>query len=970
MNAVLRTVSASGLAIVAALAIAVFGASPAAATFGIAQTDLSFIKDGSPAVQAGSHPDSMTTEIVFNAEEDGKGLEYPAGDVKDLIVELPLGLVGVPTATPRCAGAEFADVVKGDDEIPRPSCNDDSAVGYVTLGVSWDPTPVGEPPVGGVEVYNLQPGPGSVAKFGFVVAAVPVTFDVKLSEEPPYRLVAAFRNVPQPLLVHYGKLTIWGDPTSPVHDPLRGSCFRGLAPDGSPESQGSCPTTIEGPALLTLPGSCEEPPKMEFAASSWQAPQSFVTASAETQDDEVPPNPLTLKECGALTFSPEVEGRISTSSADTGSGLDFEVAFDDEGLTDPDGVAQSTTRKAEVVLPEGVTVNPSVGENLGSCTPAQLAHETPDSAPGAGCPNASKIGTLHVETPLLEQSLEGSIFVAAPDDPATSQSGAENPFDSLIALYFVLKDPQLGIVVKLPAKVEPDPRSGRLVATLDDVPQLPFSRFRAHIRAGKRAPLVTPPRCGSYAARAVFTPWADPSRTVLTSTAFEISSGVGGSPCPADGPPPFSPGFEAGSSSNSAGSFSPFGMRLSRSDGEQGMTKLSVILPPGQLGSLAGVGRCPDVAVEIARSKSGRQERAVPSCPASSRIGRTVAGAGVGEELTYVGGELYLGGPYHGAPLSVIAITPAVAGPFDAGTVVIRLGLNLNPRTAQVEIDGAASDPIPHILKGIVLRVRDLRAYADRPNFTLNPTSCDEESVRATLFGSFLDVLSPHDDVPFSISARYQAANCLNLGFRPKLDFRLKGGTKRGGHPGFIADYRPRPGDANLERLAVRLPPSAFLDQSHIRTVCTRVQFAADSCPTASRYGHVRAWTPLLDEPLQGPVYLRSSDNPLPDLVFDLRGLVDIEVSAQIDSVRGGIRATLTNLPDAPISKVILRMQAGRKGLIVNSRDLCLARERNRANARFGGHNGKRRNSRLPMRAECGPRKREGSRGGPKRRTG
>ncbi len=314
-------------------------------------------------------------------------------------------------------------------------------------------------------------------------------------------------------------------------------------------------------------------------------------------------------------------------------------------------------------------------------------------------------------------------------------------------------------------------------------------------------------------------------------------------------------------------------------------------------------------------------------------------------------GRIYLGGPYKGDPLSVIAITPAVAGPFDAGTVVVRLALSLNPKTAEVEVDGANSDPIPHILKGIVLKVRDLRVHVDRPNFTLNPTSCDESSAGATLFGSYLNVFDPADDIAVAREARYQAANCLRLGFKPRLALRLKGGTRRGAHPALHAVYRPRVGDANIEGLIVRLPRSAFLDQGHIRTICTRVQFAAENCPKGARYGFIRAWTPLLEEPLEGPVYLRSSDHDLPDLVFDLHGLVDIEVATRIDSIRGGIRATIAAAPDAPLSKVVLRMQGGGKGLIVNSRNLCAGKSR--ARARFTGHSGKVRNALPLLQASC-----------------
>jgi hypothetical protein len=236
--------------------------------------------------------------------------------------------------------------------------------------------------------------------------------------------------------------------------------------------------------------------------------------------------------------------------------------------------------------------------------------------------------------------------------------------------------------------------------------------------------------------------------------------------------------------------------------------------------------------------------------------------------------------------------------------------------------------------------------------------------VRATLFGSYLDVFNPADDVAVSLSDRYQAANCAALGFKPSLKLKLKGASRRGGNPGLRAVVTPRQGDANIDGVVVTLPRSAFLEQAHIRTICTRVQFAADNCPKDAIYGHVKAWTPLLDEPLSGPVYLRSSSNKLPDLVFDLHGIVDIEVPGRIDSVKGGIRATFSSVPDAPISKVVLDMQGGKKGLIVNSANLCAST--NRAKAVFTGQNGKRRQFRPVVGAQCG-KGRRGKGSAPKR---
>jgi hypothetical protein len=948
-----RNCRAAALAILCACAALLAGAIAAplaTAAYGINNFDATFTnQDGTPATQAGSHPYQMTTS--FGIDYTGEIFAgTPEGDLKDMKIELPAGFIGDATAMPKCATLDF--ITRTPNVFAtEPECPDETAVGVNAANVlapylHWP-----------VSVYNLETSPGVPVRLGFMVLGVTVVIDVGVKTSPEHNVKADALNAPQPINVYGTHLVVWGDPGDPSHDPIRGHCLAaeelGVFEPVFPSRGSSCPGPVSAKPFLTLPTSCTGPATISYESASWQEPDNWVKGSVLTHDNADPPNPQGFTGCGKLGFSPRIESQATSDSAETGTGIDFSLSFDDEGLTNPDGIAQSQLKKAVTTLPEGLTINPSIGEGLGVCSPADLDRETLAAEPGQGCPNASKIGTVQVDTPLVDEPIQGSVFQAQQDDPTTPAPGAENPFDSLLAFYIVLKNTDLGVLVKIPAIVEPDPKTGQLAVTVDNAPQIPFSSFSLHFREGQRAALVTPPACGTYTTEAELYPWSDPANPRTVTSSFEITQGVGDGPCPSGGVPPFHPQFEAGAVNNNAGSFSPFNMRLIRSDGEQDMTKFSSILPPGQLGSLKGVGKCPDAAVDAAKAKTGRQELAGPSCPADSYIGRTSAGAGVGGALTYVGGKVYLAGPYKGAPLSVISITPAVAGPFDAGTVVVRLGLDLNPKTAEVEVDGAASDPIPHILKGIVLKVRDLRVYVDRPNFTLNPTSCDESSVKATLFGSYLDVFSPADDVPAELSTRYQAANCLNLGFKPKLDFKLRGGTKRGGFPALTATYKPRAGDANVKSLVVRLPRSAFLEQGHIRTICTRVQFAADACPKGAQYGFIKAWTPLLDEPLAGPVYLRSSSHKLPDLVFDLHGLVDVEVATRIDSFKGGIRAKVESAPDAPLSKVVLRMQGAKKGLIVNSRNLCGAKSK--ADVQISAHNGKESSVKPVMRAVgCG----------------
>lgn len=910
---------------------------PAAAAadegFGFKNFSVSFAKEGgAEATEAGSHPYSQSVSFDLNTKLVTGG-EVPINAVKDLKVELPPGFTGNPFAVKPCSNAELLEIVDA-----RSSCPDSAAIGIVDTRVgSTSPGDKFSP------VYNLSPPPGVAARIGFVVpegSGVPFTIELSVNPNPPYNLIAFPKDVPQPLRVYGSTLTVWGVPGDPAHDPERGNCLR---PDGTLSGK-ECKGGAERPFLL-MPRSCTGTLTTTLTADPWQEPGAWLDPPLAAQSPA-------MQDCAALHFGPEISARPTNHAAESPTGLDFGLDVKDEGIENPKGRALSDIKKAVVTLPEGMTVNPSQAEGLGVCSEDALKGETAFSGPGEGCPQSSKIGTVEVETPLLEgQILRGGLFVASP---------YTNRFGTLLALYMTIKDPELGVNVILAGRVEPDPKTGQLVTTFDDLPQQPFSHFRLHFREGGRSPLVTPPLCGTYTTTALFYPWANPTSPFETTSSFKVESGPGGGPCPAGGNPPFSPGFVAGTIDNGAGRYSPFYMQLTRHDGNQDLTRFSSILPPGVVGKIVGVSKCPQALVEVAKTLTGphggAEELAHPSCPSSSLIGHTLSGAGVGPELTYVPGFLYLGGSYHGDPLSVIAITPAVAGPFDAGTVVVQEALKLNPVTAEVEVDGSASDPIPHILKGIPLKVREIRVLTDRPQFTLNPTSCEAEVTRATLWGGGANVFSTADDLPFARTAPFQAANCARLGFKPKLAIKLKGGTKRGGHPALKAIVTPRTQDANFAGAVVTLPHSAFLDQAHIRTICTRVQFSAGvgngaNCPAGAIYGHAKAWSPLLDEPLKGPVFLRSSSHNLPDLVVALHGIVDITLDSRIDSIHGGIRSSFEAVPDAPVSRFILEMQGAKKGLIVNSTNLCGAAHR--ANAELDAQNGAKLQTHPALGASC-----------------
>jgi hypothetical protein len=613
-------------------------------------------------------------------------------------------------------------------------------------------------------------------------------------------------------------------------------------------------------------------------------------------------------------------------------------------------LGEADLKQTTVTLPPGLLPNPSFADGLAACSEAQIGYQgikegrQTFSTEPAQCPDAAKVGTVEVDTPLVDHPLPGAVYLA---------KQGENPFGSLLAIYIAVNDPQTGVVVKLPAKVSPDPVTGQLTTTVEESPQVPFEDFKLDFFEGARAPLRTPQTCGESATTPNFTtttqlvPWTSPEGATATpADSFTIAQAPGGGACAATKAAlPNAPSFEAGTASPIAGAYSPFLLRLKREDGSQELRGLNVTLPLGLTAKLAGTAECSEAQIAQAQSRNkpgeGALEKASPSCPAASQLGTVTVGAGSGPAPFYVNGTAYLAGPYKGAPLSMAIITPAVAGPFDLGSVVVRAALQLDPETAKVTVQ---SDPLPTILEGIPLDVRSIAVKVDRPDFTLNPTSCEVKALTA-------EAISTENQVA-NLNNRFQVGGCSNLGFKPKLSLKLGGGTKRGDHPSLTATLTyPKGNYANIAKAQVALPHSEFLDSTHIKTICTRVQFAANSCPAASIYGFAKATTPLLDKPLEGPVYLRSSSNPLPDLVVDLNGQIHVTLAGRVDSVHGGTRNSFEAVPDAPVSKFTLSLPAGKKSLLQNSTNICQGSHK--ATAKFTAQNGKTFEARPQLEAKC-----------------
>jgi hypothetical protein len=882
-------------------------------------------EDGEPATQAGSHPNTSSAEFTFPREITGGGFEVPVETLEDGAVELPPGLLGNPRAMPRCTPEQIASA-------SGTACPADSQIGTVTIEFDGQP---GHPFPEALAVYNLVPSHGTPAEFAFNLFQNVTHISAKIRTGEDYGVTLMALNVPEVKSFSGVRFDFWGVPGAPSHDAER--CWT-----GDPAFPVGCPTGAPLRPLVSLPTSCLGPVQTSLHATTWLG--SEASASVLSHDNTLPtPNPVGFDGCNALDYSspatePSLEARPTTNVADSASGLDVDLHLPQNESCDPGPPvscenAEAHLRDATVTLPEGLVINPAGANGLDGCSEAGFGytstdpdgtiHTTPDPAT---CPDASRQGNLEVETPVLDHPLKGSVYLAKP---------YANPFGSLLAIYLTVDDPQTGIVVKLAGKVTADPNTGQLSATFTQNPQLPFEDFKLHFFGGAGGALRTPATCGTYQTTSSLTPWSAPESgpPATPSDAWAIQTAPGGGTCPtSQGQRPNSPDLDAGSLSPVAGISTPTIVNLRRNDGSQEFSSVKLTLPPGLTGKLAGIGQCSDRALAGAIAKTGQQEKSAPSCPTSSRIGTVDVAAGAGPAPYNTQGTAYLAGPYKGAPLSMAIVTPATAGPFDLGTVVVRVALFIDRDSAQIT---AVSDRIPSILQGIPLDIRAAKVTLDRQSFTRNGTSCDPSSFEGSLVSTLNSTAS--------LSERFQLGECSSLAFKPKLGIRLIGGTKRGAHPALQASLRMPEGGANIGKAVVALPHSEFLDQSHIGTICTRVQYAANQCPAASVYGSVKVTSPLVDYPLEGPAILRSSDNKLPDLVMALHGPpsqpIEVDAVGRIDSVNRGIRTSFEGTPDIPVSTLVLNMAGGKKGLLQNSTNIC--KGTHKATAEFDGQNGK-----------------------------
>jgi len=891
-----NAVGIAGALALIGLSAAAFGASSAAA-IGIGNWEagtcvaVGCSYGGSPSeffAQAAGHPPAGITDFTVDVEGEDQA--------KRVKVELPEGLNVNPQATPRCTVSTFEE----DDA----SCGSASEV-----GVSEVTSKVLGLPIGPLKfpVYNLVPGNGEPALFGF---------HVKL-EVLGIGLISEF--------VYLETSIEWaGD----YHESFYIDNIAAFPPlarnrlvfDGQAGAFGA------GGSFLTLPSPCNgnSTSVLEFES------QAGATAGPRPTTPPVP-----IANCGAVPFAPSV---TATASGPTDSSGTVSVSLDLPQHLGAKEINTSTVRSANVTLPVGTGLNPATAPGLRFCPDAAFPLH---SKLPVTCAAETQIGTVAIEAPELPPgSLRGPVYLAEQRsrDP---RSGEE------YRIFFDAEAPRYGVQVREEGKVRADPTTGQLSAELDGLPQVAFSSATLTFgpTAGHPIPVLSSPPLCSQVATSSAVPWSTGATTATPPTELALSQAPGGGPCAKSmAERPFTPSVSARPVSARAATYTPFQLRIGRDEGQQELKGFSLTLPPGATANIAGVPYCEPGEYGAAGGRSGVEEQR-PSCDGRSQIGTATIAAGTGATPLEIEGRVYLSGPYQGAPLSAVVITPAVAGPFDLGNVVVHAPLNLDPESGRIE----ASAQVPDVFGGAKLDLRSIEVNLDRGRFTLNGTNCNANATTGRIAGGGGDPTNPAAWSSSAVDVPFQGEGCDGLAFNPGLKVRLFGQTGRAKHPKLQATLTTKEGQANAALASVALPHAIFLDQSSLGSVCTRPQFAARQCPARSRYGYARAWTPLLAHPVEGPVYLRSSNNKLPDLVADLRGQVSIVLDGRIDSFKGGIRTTFAAIPDLPVSKFVLRLPGGKHGLLQASTNLCAKPVK--GIVRLVGQNGKKvsRHPRIPV---------------------
>jgi len=798
----------------------------------------------------------------------------PQGNVQNLRVDVAPGVVTNPEAVTRCSQSDFAATpvkLEAGTFFTESTCPESSIIGKnivetvveVAKGVFKDYTFEGL-------VYNLEQPVGLGSDFGVALNLEP------LLTVPLYSHTLIEGNVE------------WANN---YHDYF---IIKNVTP-GLIESrlvfEGTKENTL---GFLRNPTACTKP-----------GPETTTTLTAEPYkgegSTEVRPykNKVGSTGCG-LNFGPSLELKPETSASDKPNGITTVVtAAHPAKISDSDTADLST---AKVILPEGMTMNPSAAAGLASCTRKQIGIETRNAQE---CPAGSRIGTVELEVPTLPaHSLSGPVFLGAPENSKGEPEAIKGPPYSI---YMDAESARYGAKVRIEGTVTPNSTTGQLEATFKDtsqtpnnIPQAPFNEAILRFNGGAFAPIANPLKCETGKVKSEFTPF---SGSTISPVSFE--SGFSTESCSS---PQFAPTQATSTLPPAGGGDTAFTFTLTRPEGQQYVEKLTTVLPPGLVGKIPTVVQCPEAQAN-ATQESGA------GCPESSWIGTVRVTAGSGQPYPFTG-NVYLTGPYQGAPYGLAIKVPTVAGPFNLGEEITRAKINVEPYSARVVV----SSTLPTIKGGIPIRMRSLSVSVSRPNYIINPTNCQPESVESSVvstLGTTANLASP-----------FQVEGCGGLAFKPSFAAKTTGKTSKANGASIETTINQPGGQANIKSVLVTLPKQLPSRLTTLQKACPEATFAANpfACPAGSFVGTARANTPVLPTKMAGPaIFVSHGGEAFPDLdlVLQADGITVIVVGNT--KITKGITTTnFATTPDVPVTSVTVSLPTGANSALAANGNLCV----------------------------------------------
>jgi hypothetical protein len=637
--------------------------------------------------------------------------------------------------------------------------------------------------------------------------------------------------------------------------------------------------------------------------TSCQGATTTVDASAYDGPGASASDVFTPTDCAHVPFTPSLEVGPKQVPADTPGEASATLKVP---AASGDNRVQANVKSVVLALPPGLVLSPGLANGLTDCTEAQFGLKE-DRAPA--CPASSEIGDVEFVTPLIG-TLTGKVYFGTPTPTAKLRN------------FVSVEDPRLR--VKLIGDVTTDPVTGQVRNVFPDSPQVPFTEFRFHYKGGPNAVLSAPSTCGTYTAVATMTPFSGTPAAAPSDTFDTID-------CP---PPAFTPALGISSSTSAAGADTALTVRIDRPDRQARLLRSTVSLPPGLAGRLGAVPPC---AVAQARAAA---------CSEASRVGSASVVVGNGSAPLTLAARVYFTPGFDGSVAGLAIVVPAKVGPIDLGTVVTMAKLRLRPNDAGIDVE---TEDLPQIVDGIPTPYRSIVLTIDRPGFMLNPTSCAAQTVH----GAFAAV----GGLTAAADTSYQATACNRLPYSPKLTATVgtAGQTGKGVKPQLTTVVAQDPGEANSRHVEVTLPDGLGANPAGLARACPVEQLEANACPPSAVVGSVRADTPLLPAPLQGPVLIvKPKGGVLPELSLELHGPINLRLRATVGfGPHGRLKTVFDGIPDVPLSRLALTLSGGKDGILTAGRDLCGSSVPT-FDALFQSHSGAQRTATVNAKVPCG----------------